>query len=264
MTAPARITILGSGTSTGVPVIGCACAVCASSDPHDKRTRTSLVVTLPSGANLLFDTAPELRLQAVAVGLREIAAVIYTHLHADHCHGFDDLRAFAFHAGGAIPCYLARGAEAEFRRRFAYALEDTGYAGAKPQVDIRVFDEAPFEVAGVVLEPAFAPHGAFTTAVFRLGAFAYATDFKALPDALIARWRGQIHTMVASGLHFSPHPTHSTLPETLALFEKLEVKRGIITHMSHEIEHARDSAKLPPNVQLGFDGMSVDAPLTLP
>jgi phosphoribosyl 1,2-cyclic phosphate phosphodiesterase len=264
MSDTARITLLGTGTSTGVPVIGCRCAVCTSDDPRNKRTRTSLFVTLPSGDNVLFDTAPELRLQAVRAGLSRIAAVVYTHLHADHCHGFDDLRAFAFHAGGSIPCYLPRAYEAEFRRRFAYALEETGYAGAKPQVDLRVFDEAPFAVAGVTLEPTMVPHGAFKTAVFRLGAFVYATDFKVLPDALIERWRGRLHTMVASGLHYSPHPTHSTLPETLALLQKLEVKRGIITHMSHEIEHARDGAKLPPDIELGYDGMSVDAPLTLP
>jgi phosphoribosyl 1,2-cyclic phosphate phosphodiesterase len=264
MTTTARITLLGTGTSTGIPVIGCQCAVCTSAEPRNKRTRTSLVVTLPNGENILFDTAPELRLQAVSVGLRRIAAVIYTHLHADHCHGFDDLRAFAFHAGGAVPCYLPRYAEGEFRRRFAYALEDTGYVGAKPQVDLRLFDEAPFRVAGCEIEPAFAPHGAFTTAVFRLGAFAYATDFKALPELLIQRWRGRLHTMVASGLHYTPHPTHSTLPETLALLQKLQVKRGIITHMSHEIDHFTDSAKLPPGVELGYDGMSVDAPLTLP
>lgn len=258
MSGQVKVTVLGSGTSTGVPVIGCACAVCSSHDPHDKRYRASIMLTLPAGDHVVVDTGPEFRLQMLRAGVKRLSHVLYTHTHADHCHGFDDLRAYYFHQKTPVTCHVPREYEADVRRRFAYAFEDTGYIGTKPQVLLTPFDEEPFQVLGLTVEPAMLPHGNVRTAAFRIGRFAYATDFKAFPESLVARWRGKVDVMIASGVQFEPHPTHSNIPETLALFEKLQVKQGIISHLNHHVSHARDAAALPPGRAFAHDGMAID------
>lgn len=258
----ARITVLGSGTSTGVPVIGCTCAVCLSTNPRNNRTRASIMLTLENGESIVVDTGPEFRIQALRAGLKRLKHVIYTHTHADHLHGFDDLRAFWFHSRESVVCHISSEHEAELRERFSYAFHPTGYQGIKPQVELEVFqDERRFAAAGLTIEPSLLPHGDTTSAALRIGRFVYATDFKSVPNPVKDRWRGQIDLMIASGVHFGPHRTHSTIPETLALFQDLRVKQGIITHLAHEVEIDRDSALLPLNVQYAYDGMAIDAVL---
>ena len=249
------MTILGSGTSTGVPVIGCACAVCTSPDPRDQRLRASLLITVPSGEHLVIDTGPDFRTQMLKAGVRKLEHVLYTHTHADHCHGFDDLRAFYFRDHRSVTCYAATRHALELRQKFAYVFHDTGYIGTKPQVTLSEFDLEPFRVLGLEIEPAYAVHGNVQSAVFRFGRFAYATDFKLFSPSLIARWRGKIDTMVASGIRYGEHPTHSCIQETTALMAALQVKTGYITHISHEIMHSRDEADLPEGIHLGYDGL---------
>lgn len=252
-----RVTLLGTGTSTGVPVIGCRCEVCISNSSYNKRMRTSLAVTTDDGRNIIFDTSSEFRIQVLRADIRTLQAVIYTHVHADHCHGFDDLRAFYFKDKSPVPCYLGAEYEAEFRSRFSYAFEDTGYLGAKPQVELRILPEqSPLRIGDVEIDFLRLPHGHVISYAYRLGNFAYATDFKTFSPEQIEQWRGKIDTMVASGIHFGKHNTHSTIPETIELFKALKVRDGIITHIAHDVDHERDSKRLPRGVRFGYDGMN--------
>lgn len=251
-----RVHILGSGTSTGVPVIGCECEVCTSSDARNQRTRASIAIEV-QGKTFLVDTSPELRLQVLRANIKSIDAVLYTHLHADHAHGFDDLRAFWFKSRATLPLYLFPEYIEELKSRFSYAFEDTGYRGAIPQVDLLPI-ECPFEIAGIKVEPVRLPHGSVETCAFKIGRFLYATDFKRFSEDQEQKLMGHIDVMLASGIHFGEHRTHSVIPETLGLFKRLQVKRGIISHLAHEVEYRRDSALMPPGVELAYDGMVID------
>jgi len=253
-----KVHILGSGTSTGVPVIGCDCPICQSSDPQNQRTRASIAVCVDQNRCFLIDTAPEMRLQVLRAGISDISAVLYTHMHADHTQGFDDLRAFFFKKREPLPTYLLAEYEAEFRARFAYAFENTGYHGAKPQIDLKTIPAGPFTVEGVSIEPIVLPHGNVRSCGFRFGNFAYATDFKGFSKDQVAAWRGKVKLMVASGIHFREHGTHNVIPETLDLFARLEVETGVISHLSHEVDYQRDLSRLPSNVKFAYDGMVID------
>lgn len=239
-------------------MIGCDCAVCASPDPKNQRMRTSIALVTPNGGTIVVDTTPEFRLQMTRNGLKQLSGVLYTHSHADHCHGFDDLRAICFHTHQPVTCYLAAELIPEFRQRFSYAFTDTGYQGIKPRVELLPMPSGPFEFGGLTIEPVRLPHGATSTVGFRCGKFAYATDFKDFPRETIAAWRGKVEIMVASGIHFGTHSAHSVIPETIALFEALAVKRGILTHLAHDVDYIRDRSRLPPQVEFGYDGLSVE------
>ena len=254
----ARVIVLGSGTSTGVPVIGCPCEICTSGDPALHRSRSSIAVQdVATGYTVVIDTTPDFRTQMLANGIHRVDAVLYTHTHADHCHGFDDLRAFYFKSKTAMPCYLDAEHGRELRERFSYAFEETGYQGTAPQVDIREVGNSPFTLGPFTIEPVRLPHGAVTTLGFRFGAFAYATDFKSFPSEVVKSWWGNIKTMIASGLHFEQHTTHSNIHETLSLFEELEIEQGYITHLSHRVDPRRDAGRLPKHVSFAYDGQVI-------
>jgi len=250
------VTILGSGTSTGVPTIGCDCEVCTGSYTKNKRSRASALITREdTGDHIVIDTTPEFRIQMLKAGVRRLGHVLYTHTHADHSHGFDDLRAFYFHSKKPVRCYMPAEYIPEFKDRFSYAFTDTGYMGTTPQVDLVPVPEKNFEVLGLDIEPVRLPHGSVQTTGFRIGSFAYCTDFKGFPEETLQKWRGKVHTMVASGVHFKNHPTHNNVQETVKLFEDLEVKRGFITHLAHQVCYERDSEKLPERASFAYDGL---------
>ena len=257
-----QVTILGCGTSTGVPVLGCACEVCTSKDPKNQRWRASILVKTSENIPIVIDTGPEFRLQLLRAGVTQLQHVLYTHMHADHCHGFDDLRGLYFNSGRPITCYLDAVYAGELKHRFHYAFEDTGYLGGRPDLQLTQLPQKAgmFKVAGLEVDTVQLPHGNVLTNAFRFGEFAYATDFKEFTQEAIERWRGKIHTMVASGLRWREHKTHSTIGETLAVFKALGVKRGIITHMNHEIEYIRDSKLMPDGVELAYDGLIIESP----
>lgn len=262
-----RVRILGSGTSTGVPVIGCDCAVCLSPEAKNQRLRSSVLLKLETASghkNIVIDTTPDFRGQILASGIKNLDAVLYTHVHADHCHGFDDLRVFYFYNQIPVPIYLGADHAKELKERFSYVFRDTGYGGTAPQVDLHVIEEnlgiASFGVGDILIESLRLPHGHVSTMAFRIGGFAYATDFRYFPRDCIERWRGKIHTMVASGLRFKKHETHSSIDETIEVFQGLGVKRGVLTHLSHDVNYLRDSALLPPGVEFAFDGMEIAIP----
>ena len=253
-----KVTIMGSGTSTGVPVLGCSCEVCQSTNSKNHRWRASILVNTEAGIPIVIDTGPEFRLQTLRAGVTSLQHVLYTHLHADHCHGFDDLRGLYFNSGKQIKCFLDEEYAQELRLRFHYAFEDTGYLGGR--ADIQLVDlpkgGGDFEVAGTTAETIRLPHGNVTTNAFSFGNFAYATDFKFFPEEQIRRWRGKVHTMVASGVRWKPHKTHSAIEETIELFDRLGVTRGIISHLSHDVDYDRDRLKMPQGVELAYDGLT--------
>ncbi len=253
-----RVTILGSGTSTGVPVIGCQCAICTSTDSRNQRTRASIMVS-EDDRNLLIDTAPELRLQILKNGFRTLGGVLYSHLHADHSAGFDDLRAFYFKNRRPLEIYMLPEYIPELKTRFSYAFVDTGYGGIKPQVDPRPIEDGNiFVAAGFTVDPARLDHGHASSCGFRIGNFAYVTDFKNFPKEKIKEWRGKIDVMVASGIHFGTHTSHSVIPETLQLFDDLGVKRGILSHLAHDVDYVEHQRLLPNFAEFAYDGMTID------
>ena len=250
-----ELTFLGTGTSNGVPVIGCGCPVCTSDDPRDQRSRTSAVVRC-DGHTILIDTATELRLQAIRVGLRHIDAVIYTHAHADHVAGLDDLRRFNELTQAHIPLYADPLTAANLEERFAYAFRDQfPFYGGKPDLTMHVFN-GPFELFGREIRPIPVQHGRWQVQGFRFGPLVYVTDAKGISSASLDLMRGA-DVLVLNALRERPHPTHLSLAEALAVIEDVQPRQAYLVHLSHELSHAVASAALPPNVAVAYDGLTV-------
>ncbi len=250
-----EITVLGTGTSNGIPIIGCDCPVCTSDDPRDRRGRTSAVVRFDDRA-VLIDTATELRLQAIAVGLRRIDAVLFTHAHADHVGGFDDLRRFNELSQAHLPVYADPDTAAQLRERFAYAFEDQfPFYGGKPDLELRVFD-GPFPLFGRTVVPIPVRHGRWVVQGFRIGPLVYVTDAKTIPADSLELMRGA-EVLVINALRERPHPTHLSLGEALAVIDDVAPRRAYLVHLSHELAHAVASAQLPPHVAVAYDGLTV-------
>ncbi|MCC6315833.1 MAG: MBL fold metallo-hydrolase [Thermomicrobiales bacterium] len=251
------LTFLGTGTSNGVPMIGCECPVCRSSDPRDRRSRSSAVVQR-GDRTLLIDTAPELRLQAMAVGLRRVDAVLITHPHADHIGGFDDLRRFNELMQQHLPVYAEPGSAALLRERYGYTFVDQYPAyGIKP--DLRLHEVAgPFAAPGGEVIPIPVHHGRLPIVGYRFDDLAYVTDAKTVPDESVALLRG-VKVLVVNALRERPHPTHFSFAEALAFIERVGPHEAYLTHLSHETSHADATARLPPHVHVAYDGLTIGA-----
>ena len=185
-------------------------------------------------------------------------AVLFTHTHADHCHGFDDLRQLAFTNSNIIPCWARQDHIDDLKNRFSYVFTNQGYRGITPKVVMNPIENSPISVAGLEVEWEEVPHGHTKSTAFKFGDFVYITDFKMLPENIIEKWKGKISTMIASGVRHSPHPTHSSIPQTCELFNKLEVNQGYITHLSHDVDHVKDSLSLPSGVKFAHDGLKIE------
>ena len=260
-----RLVLLGTGTSYGVPQVGCGCATCTSPDPRDRRTRTAAVIDA-GGRRLLIDTPPELRLQLTGAGIDGVDAVLFTHAHADHVHGIDDLRAISMRretaGGGRLPVYGPPDALAELARRFNYIFDDAVRPPAgttKPQLTalpLAAGEEA--SVAGVPVLPLALPHGDLVVYGYRVGPVAYLTDAKAVPEAVRARLAG-LEVLVLNALLPRPHPLHLSIPEAVATAQAIGARRTLLTHLTHERRHADLAASLPPGIEPAYDGQVVEA-----
>jgi phosphoribosyl 1,2-cyclic phosphate phosphodiesterase len=254
----ATLTVLGSGTSMGVPTVGCDCAVCTSADPHDRRLRPSVMVQY-DGRTILIDTSPDFREQAIREQVRRIDAVLYTHGHADHILGLDDVRPLSFPrvtGGGKIPLYADQNTARVLRHVFRYIFEGDYKYGGLAQVEIRDLD-GPLELFGATFTPLVVNHGDYAIKAFRFGSAAYLTDFSTVPDETMAQLEG-LDILFLDALRHHPHPTHSTLENSLKIVERLQPKRSFFTHMSHDLPHQATNAALPENVRLSYDGLKLD------
>jgi len=256
-----ELILLGTGTSVGVPSIGCGCDVCASTDPHNKRTRCSAIVGLPEG-NLLIDTSPDLRFQLLREGIGIVHSVIYTHEHADHIFGLDDLRLFQFYLGHALPLYCEETVEHRLRKSFDYAFSDRKqtHAGAVPNLTFERISTATFELLGATIQPVRLLHGPrFQVLGFRIGNVAYCTDTNEIPKESRQLLQG-LDVLVLDALRRRPHATHFSLQEAVEVARLLQPKRTLFTHVSHDLDYATTNASLPPGMELAFDGQRI--PLT--
>lgn len=251
-----RVTFLGTGTSHGVPMIGCRCAVCLSDDPRDKRWRPSILVEAAGGSRLLVDTATDLRAQALAFGVDRVDAVLYTHAHADHVLGFDETRRYNVLSGGALPVFADAATLADLRRTFAYAFQERApQGGGVPQA--RTFQvEGPFCLGGLDVVPVPIFHGRRTILGYRMGRFAYLTDCSGIPESSWPLLTG-LEVLVLSALRDRPHPTHFTVAQAVEVAQRAGAARTLLTHLCHDLGHAATSARLPAGIELAFDGLSI-------
>jgi phosphoribosyl 1,2-cyclic phosphate phosphodiesterase len=254
---PARVTFLGTGTSHGVPMIGCTCATCRSEDPRDRRLRPSIYIEVPGRGCLLVDSSTDLRQQALSFGITRVDAVIYTHAHADHILGLDELRRFNVLQHAAIPCYADARTWDALTRTFFYVFDGVQRPGGGiPQLEPREISGA-FTAAGVRVQPVPLLHGQLPILGFRFGTFAYLTDCSAIPDESWALVAG-VDTVVIDALRYKPHPTHFSVDEALAAVERIAPRRALFTHMAHDLPHAATCARLPAGVELAYDGLMLD------
>ena len=254
-----KLLFLGSGTSHGVPVIGCECPVCTSADPRNRRTRASVLVRGGEAA-LLIDTPPDFREQMLRHRIRQVDAILFTHGHADHIFGLDDVRIMCNWRKAPMPVYGSAETLAQIRRKFDYIFETKDFSRGwdVPRLTVHPLD-GPQQIAGVEVIPVPIRHGCATILGYRIGGLAYLTDCSGVPDETMPLLLG-LDTVVVGAIRHERHPTHFSLGEALALVERLKARRAYITHISHRLEHVATEANLPAHVRLAYDGLEVEFP----
>lgn len=261
------LTLLGCGTSTGVPLPGCRCSVCRSTDPRNNRLRTAAHLSSSAGLSVLIDAGPDLRQQVLRKGIEHLDAVLFTHAHADHILGIDDLRAFNFVSRQAIPCYASEETAAGIRSLFDYAFNPHPlYEGTPVQLDMRglttgatftvspLLEKEPLHPCSVL--PLTVHHGRLPVTMYRFGPIAYATDCNAIPPETIEQLRG-VQVLFLDGLRSNPHPTHFSISEACAVAQQMGIPRTILIHLAHSVDYAEAMSQLPEGVEIGFDGLQV-------
>jgi len=255
MTSVRTFTFLGTGTSVGIPMVGCRCDVCRSTNPRNHRYRCSVLINTAKG-NILIDTTPELRLQLVREQVERIDAVLYTHQHADHLHGLDDLRPFSTYTGQPIPLYCTEEVEERIRATFSYAFasEDRPSKGYVPKLEVRRIGQEPFVAVEELVTPIPLLHAGMTVLGFRVGGVAYCTDVSLVPDSSWPLLDG-LDVLIVDALRFKPHVAHFCINEALEVIARARPRQAYLTHMSHDIDHDTVNRQLPQNVELAYDGL---------
>ena len=252
----ARVTVLGSGTSHGVPMIGCACAVCRSDNPRDRRTRPSIYVQIEDGPSILVDTSTDLRHQALANAVTRVDAILFTHSHADHIMGLDDVRRFNVMQKAEIPAFADARTCADLRRSFAYIFDPPEEKGSGlPQIVLKTIGDR-IDIGGASIQPVPIFHGSRPILGFRFGTMAYLTDCNRLGDEAWPLIDG-LDILILDALRHRPHPTHFTVAEALKVVERAQPRRTFLTHVCHDLPHAATNAALPAGVELAYDGLQL-------
>lgn len=250
-----RITFLGTGTSTGVPTLTCHCKVCRSSDSRDKRTRPSLLLE-HNGQAIVIDTTPDFRTQALREGLERLDAILFTHSHADHILGLDDVRVYCFRQQRAIPIYADARCMTSIQHTFKYIFDGDYPYGGLAKLDPHLID-GPFDLGSLRIIPVPVLHGKTPILGFRFGQTAYLTDVSAIPESSLASLDG-LEILILDSLRHKPHPTHLSIEQALGLVDRLKPRRSYFTHIAHELGHEETNALLPPHVRLAFDGLKLE------
>lgn len=250
-----KITVLGSGTSTGVPTIGCHCEVCSSTDPRDKRLRPSVLLAY-NNRRVLIDTTPDFRTQALRSGLERLDAILFTHEHADHIMGLDDVRPFNFRQKSIIPIYAAEHTMTAIQRAFRYIFDEEEKMSSVPRLERRMLNGGSFDLFGLEFTPIPLVHGNAPVYGFRFGDAAYLTDHSEIPETSLEQLR-DLDVLFLDALRYKPHPTHSTVDQSLATAQELQPRRVFFTHICHDLGHARTEEQLPPHIRLAYDGLEV-------
>lgn len=249
-----QLRFLGTGTSMGIPVVGCNCAVCTSADPRNRRSRTSALLRVGE-RQLLIDAGPDFRLQAIAAGISHLDAVLLTHSHFDHVAGLDDLRPLTF-GDRTMPIYGSAATLADVRVRFAYAFDESSQGSTRPRIELHTI-AGEFAAAGLAVRALDVIHGTWTITAYRVGGLGYVTDASAIPPESRAQLT-ELDVLVLNALRPEPHPTHFSLDQALAVIQDLRPRRAFLVHMTHAIDHASAERLLPPHVRLAYDGLEVE------
>ena len=248
-----RVTFLGTGTSVGVPAVGCDCETCLSEDPRDKRLRTSVLIQHRDNT-FLIDASTDFRQQALRAGIKQLDSILFTHAHADHCFGLDDARPLMFRHG-PLACFATEVTWLGLRRIYSYVFEPSPYPGLPRIVPHRI--EGDFTLFGLNVQPLTVIHGRLPVTAFRIGDFAYVTDCNEIPDEACSGLLG-LDLLVIDALRFKAHPTHMSLDQSLGYIGRLKPRRALLTHISHDIKHEETSGHLPAEVDIAYDGLSVE------
>ena len=255
MYPPLQITFLGTGTSSGVPMIGCSCPVCTSADSRDRRLRSSVLIESPE-TTIVIDTTPDFRYQMLRQQVKKLDAVVFTHPHKDHMAGLDDIRAFNFFSGKSMPVYANSLTEEALRRDFYYAFSDTKYPGV-PELDVHTITDEPFRIQDLVIQPILTWHLKMPVLGFRVGPFTYITDANYIEDAEKEKIKGS-SVLVLNALRKEHHISHFNLQQAIDLVEELQVPEAYFTHISHQMGlHSEVEAELPQGVHLSYDGLTL-------